>query len=171
MEELWRHSLATGRNAQCIVRAEAADTETAAQAFTAGMLHDIGKLMLAANLPEPFRQALEQARERQVPLWEAERDILGATHADIGASLLSIWGLPVPIVEAVALHHYPARLFSKSFCPLVAVHAANIFEHQTHPNAQEPGAQAVDLEYLKDLGCGERAEGWRKLCLEEGQEG
>ena len=63
--------------------------------------------------------------------WEAEEEVFGASHGEIGGSLLGYWGLPMAVVEAVALHHHPTRFLSDSFSPLTAVHVANAIEHAT----------------------------------------
>jgi HD-like signal output (HDOD) protein len=164
IDELCRHSLATGLFAQWIAQAEKVDLETEGQAFAAGMLHDLGKLVLAANLPKPFGQALKLAREQAIPLWQAEITILKGSHAEVGAWLLGTWGLPIPIVEAVALHHQPARLSSSSFSPLTAVHVANVFEHEGR--YQDPSGCSVDSAYLEELGLSDRVKEWRGICLD-----
>lgn len=69
--------------------------------------------------------------------WEAERKVLGATHAEMGAYLLGIWGLSEPLVEAVAFHHTPMMCVNDAFTPLAAVHVADAFE-------EEDSAQALD---------------------------
>ena len=100
-------------------------------------------------------------------MWEAESAALGVTHAELGASLLGIWGLPAAMVEAVALHHLPARFLSKTFCPLTAVHAANVLEHELRPDLQGLPVAALDQNYLSELGLGQRWEHWRDLCQEK----
>jgi|SoiMethySBSTD1v2_1073268.scaffolds.fasta_scaffold274091_2 putative nucleotidyltransferase with HDIG domain len=167
VETLWRHCVSTGKLAEKIARAQGGGAEAVGQAFTAGMLHDIGKLLLAANLPDAFKASLQKAREDKVQLWEAENSALGTTHAELGACLLGIWGLPTPIVEAVALHHYPTRFLSKQFCPLTAVHVANAFDYELRKDkAKLPGA-VVDLNYLAELEVAEQLEAWRDLCQEK----
>ena len=161
---LWRHSLQTANFAQWIAEVESGAPDVENQSFTAGMVHDIGKLILAANLPEKFSEALQLARHQGIQLWEAERDLFGANHAEVGACLLGIWGLPMPIVESVALHHHPTQLLSKTFCPLAAVHAANILEHQTCPDNHGLRFAAIDETYLAGLGVGDRVEAWREHC-------
>jgi len=106
--ELWRHSLMTATAAE-IVAAEASDMNVEAPvAFTVGLLHDIGKLAMSqaitAEVQQEIRQLVEQERCSRT---EAEKKILGADHAEIGACLLKSWNLPDEIVEAVANHHQP----------------------------------------------------------------
>ena len=167
VEKLWKHSVVTGKFAERIARAEGREAEVVGQAFTAGMLHDIGKLLLAANLPEGFKEALATARREQMQLWDAERAVFGATHGELGACLLGIWGLPMPIVEAVALHHYPICFLSKQFCPLTAVHAANALEHEIHQDTQGLLCSGADTNYLTQLALLERLDAWRGLCAEK----
>jgi putative nucleotidyltransferase with HDIG domain len=167
IEKLWKHSVITGKLAEQIARAEGCDAEVCGQAFTGGMLHDIGKLLLAANVPDEFKKALIKAREEQLHLWDAESNVLGATHGELGACLLGIWGLPMPIVEAVALHHYPVRFLSRNFCPLTAVHVANAIEHELQPDKQRAVCATVDENYLAELGLAERLQTWRDLCKEK----
>ena len=76
---------------------------------TIGLLHDAGRLVLAANLPESFERVCQLAAEKGLSHWEAEREEFGTTHAEVGAYLFGLWGLPESIVEAVAYHHSPSR--------------------------------------------------------------
>lgn len=167
VEKLWKHSVATGKFAEQIARAEGVSAEMVGQAFTGGMLHDIGKLLLAANVPDGFKEALAKAREQKIHFWDAETGVFGATHGELGACLLGIWGLPMPIVEAVALHHFPIRFLSKQFCPLTAVHAANVIEHETQAESGGSLNAAADSNYLTELGLTERLDTWRDLCKEK----
>ena len=167
VDKLWKHSVATGKFAEQVARSQGCETELVGQAFTAGMLHDIGKLLLAANLSEQFKEALAKAKAEQIHLWDAESTVFGATHGELGACLLGIWGLPMPIVEAVALHHYPIRFLSKQFCPLTAVHVANAIEHEIQGENQTLLCAVADANYLGELGLRERLDTWRDLCKEK----
>jgi hypothetical protein len=77
--------------------------------------------------------------------------------------LAATWGLPLGIVEAVALHHYPTKFFSQNFCPLTAVHAANIFEHE-HSVRGVSGPPPFDMAYLTAMGLAKRVPVWRDAC-------
>jgi HD-like signal output (HDOD) protein len=76
-------------------------------AWLAGLLHDIGYWILIQECPKELASALQLASAEGLPLAECERRVTGATHAEIGAYLLGLWGLPYAVVEAVALHHTP----------------------------------------------------------------
>jgi HD-like signal output (HDOD) protein/CheY-like chemotaxis protein len=160
---LWEHSIRVGKVAQSISRAEGKSEDMCSEAFTAGMLHDAGKLALVANMPEEFMRAVDLARERKIELWEAEREVFGANHAEIGGCLLGIWGLPVPIVEAVALHHHPSQLVSKGFSALSAVHAANVVCHRTQTPIKGVASPQFDEPYFTELGLVARYPEWEKV--------
>jgi HD-like signal output (HDOD) protein/CheY-like chemotaxis protein len=165
MEELWRHSVRTGQLAQKIAMIESASMETTEQAFAAGLLHDIGKLLLAANQTAVFGKLLKRSKEQYCNWWEAEAQILpGMGHSELGATVLGIWGLPPSITEAVALHHCPWRQRNDAFSPVTAVHVANILEHEAHPDPAIILPSQINTAYLKDLGLAGREEEWRRQC-------
>jgi HD-like signal output (HDOD) protein len=156
---LWQHSMFTAGTARRIARLVAPDGFIAEEAFTAGVLHDVGRLVLLANLPADYLDAYERARAAKVPLEEGERLVFGASHAEVGGYLLGLWGLPVPLVEAAVFHHSPGKCANQTFSPLTAVHIANVFEQST---TETPAlAPRLDREYLTALGLWDRAEEWR----------
>src|ERR1035441_4510947 len=99
------HSLAVSNSARKIAMLEHADQHIQNESFTAGLLHDAGKLILASALGEQYGKVLEYREQADVGLYAAERELLGCSHAQVAAYLLGLWGLPSTIVEAVAWHH------------------------------------------------------------------
>src|SRR5579863_1012724 len=79
-------------------------------AAMASLLHDVGKLVAASRLPERFGKAIALALEHGEPLYKAEQELYGVSHAEVGAYLLGLWGLPSFVTEAVAHHHQPGRV-------------------------------------------------------------
>ena len=161
IDSLWGHVVRTAAIARRLMQLEGAEPAEAEEAYIAGMLHDIGKLMLANSLPREFQRAVVLAAARPCALHEAELEVLGATHAAVAAYLLGLWGLPATIVEAVAFHHTPASGHASGFGPLTAVHAANVLEHEFFDDG--PGARKPDIDaaYLSRLGLQDRLEVWR----------
>lgn len=159
---LWEHAIITALLARAILLQSNADPAEVEDAYTAGMLHDLGKMMLAANLPEQFQQAVNLAQERRLALHEAEQEIFGATHAGLGAYLLGLWGLPAPIVEAVAFHHSPLRGADHKPGALMGVHAANALAHELAGAPADSVPAGLDLAYLSALGVEDRLPAWRK---------
>jgi putative nucleotidyltransferase with HDIG domain len=162
VEEVWRHSLQTAAWARQFVLWQGGGRMMEEKAFTGGLLHDIGQLILAANLPAAYREIHGVARSQKISLYEAERQVLKATHADVGAYLLSIWGLPIPLVETVALHHEPVRAPVRTFSALTAVHLASTWSYDQSPAAKEIPGTPLDMDYLAAAGVAEHLDLWRQ---------
>lgn len=160
-EEISNHSLLTAQLARQIVEWEDGDNRTKENAMTAGLLHDVGKLVLAYNRPVQYRQATVLAAQEQLPIWEAEYRVFGTSHAEVGAYLVGLWGLPFDLVEAVAFHHTPSRGGNRAFSGLAAVHVADVLQHETQPGGS--GRLAVlDEAFLEPLGLSQRVGEWRE---------
>jgi HD-like signal output (HDOD) protein len=157
---LWEHLMKCADTARAIMQAEGAGPVQVEAAHTASMLHDIGKLMLADSLPTEFQQVLSLAATREAPFYEIELEVFGATHAGLAAYLLGLWGLPAPIVEAVAFHHTPERSSLREFGPLTAVHAANALEHEV-----DGDHSLLNKDYLASLGVLDRLDAWRRVVI------
>ena len=158
-DTLWSHLMKTGDLARTIMRRERVEFAECENAFTAGMLHDIGQLMLADSLPDEFENALTLAANEKISLPAAELKILGATHTGLAAYLFGLWGLPAAIVEAVAFHHEPQKSDLKKFTALTAVHVANAL-------CDDSEGASLDLEYLESIGVADRLDDWRETAAE-----
>jgi HD-like signal output (HDOD) protein len=161
MDALWTHGLSTAAIAKRIAQMEAADGNLAEEAFVSGLLHDAGKAALAFHFPEEYGQVLREAIEQDLDPLVAEQRAFGATHGDVGGFLLGLWGLPVPVVEAIAFHHQPLLTRQRTFTPLTAVHVADALMHENDRSGLRP---AVDGTYLEELGLADRLEDWRLRC-------
>jgi HD-like signal output (HDOD) protein len=140
---------------------------TQQEAVTAALLHDVGKLVLIADGDRRWAQLNDQARERNVPVHVVEAETDGVTHAHIGAHLLSVWGLPDGIVEAVAHHHDPSEVDGLAFDGVAAVHIANGLANELAPaDESEPPAAGLDLDLLDRLGLRPRLDLWRQRARE-----
>jgi putative nucleotidyltransferase with HDIG domain len=120
--ELWRHSLAVSAAAKGLARE--LKIEAADEIFTAGLLHDVGKLILGQFVQEDYAQ-IENALAQGLTFESAEAVVLGIDHAGIGAKVLSQWSLPENIVHAVRWHHAP-QLSERVDIMLDVVHVANM---------------------------------------------
>ncbi len=131
----------------------------------AGLLHDIGKLVLATALGDDFKRIIFLAREQDTPFCEAEQNIIGITHAEVGAYLLSIWGLSNAIVEAVAFHHRPHGSPGEEFNAMAAVHFADALEHEMVADiSSNIPNNRLNQPYLDRMGLNERLPVWREVC-------
>ncbi|MFZ0959870.1 MAG: response regulator [Terriglobia bacterium] len=136
-------------------------------AVVAGMLHDVGKLILAWKLSGHFGKMLVEAHEAHCPVNKVEEGENGFSHAEIGAYLLGLWGLPYTVVEAVALHHGPNRVPHQDFDASSAVYAANLLAHELEESSQG-AVPTYNLENyheeLAALGVAEMLPAWRTIA-------
>ena len=95
---------------------------------------------------------------------DAERQVFGATHAEVGAYLLGLWGLPNPIIEAVAFHHDPGQCLASGFGPLTAVHCANGLVYIAKTPLPADSSAAIDMDYLAKLGLVNQLPAWIEAC-------
>jgi HD-like signal output (HDOD) protein len=154
LDELREHSLRIARLAKRLVD----DPRVAQEAFTAAIVHDIGKIVLACGLPGPFATVMSVMGTSKKPVHEIEREILGTTHAEVGAYLLGVWGLPFTIVEAVAYHHMPAMVPTGARDVLMTVHVADALVRG--------GDATVDVAFLESLGMADRLPRWREIAAD-----
>jgi putative nucleotidyltransferase with HDIG domain len=164
IDQIWAHSAQTGAIGLRIFKEQPDELNLAEQAFCAGLLHDIGKIILANGLPEKYAAVLHESRATGAPLFEVERKHFSATHAEVGAYLLALWGLPITLVEAVACHHHPRHCGLPELCLAGVVHIADALQHSQaiHP---EITASPVDAGYLKQVGLERQFEIWRAELL------
>ncbi|MFZ5996879.1 MAG: HDOD domain-containing protein [Nitrospirota bacterium] len=155
MEAFWYHSIASGVIARilAIYRREA----NVERFFVAGILHDVGRLVIYTKLPDAAREALVRCKERKEILYKAEREVIGFDHADVGEHLLKEWKLPLSLIEMVATHHAPSR--AKHFpAEAAAVHVADIIAHALQLGSSgEASMPPLD------------AKAWEKLALSPSQ--
>ncbi len=167
LDRLWEHSTQTGAIARRIAAMEGAEPDSRDHAFLAGLLHDTGKLILAVNLPGEYREVLSLSEAGAMSSRDAELQVFGATHAEVGAYLLGIWGLPEAIVEAVAFHHAPQESRINTFAPVTAVHVADAFEHAQREPGAEPRLTLLDYDYLARLQLTDKLSSWQDQHLTE----
>jgi HD-like signal output (HDOD) protein len=160
---LWNHSLRVGLFAKRLAQFEQQALEVANDAFTAGLLHDAGKMILASEQPQHYDQMLKLARAEGLASRAAERRIFGATHGEVGAYLLGLWGLPNAIIGAVAFHDDPARALTQSFCPLTAVHVANALDVEQNRAQPVVPQTLLDLDYIRGLGLENHVTKWIEM--------
>jgi putative nucleotidyltransferase with HDIG domain len=160
LDVLQHHALMTA----AVARRIAPDQRTADDASMAGLLHDIGILVLATRLPDRLTEMLRRAGDS--PIADVER-ALGIHHAQLGAYLLGLWGLPAVVVEAVACHHTRSSAASPQLDLAAIVHLANVLAHE-HRTGSDGGEQvdSLDPSYVTALGVADRLPAWRAIAAE-----
>jgi putative nucleotidyltransferase with HDIG domain len=164
-EQVLEHSVAVGGLARRLAQLEGLHRDEADNALLAGILHDIGKLVLADHFGATYALVCLAAEKAHLPLLAAELDQFAASHADVGGYLLGLWGLPQDLIEAVALHHDPSAHEITRFTPLTAVHVANGLVHHAADGDEDLSCEAkakLDFRYLAEIRCVQRLSGWRK---------
>jgi HD-like signal output (HDOD) protein/CheY-like chemotaxis protein len=145
------------------------DPKTRDVPVVAALLHDIGSLILASRMPDKFCSALSRDRERNCETFEAEEELLGSSHAEIGAYLLGLWGIPDLAVEAMAHHHHPTRIPHSGFDSSTAVYVADLLacELDAHPeDLTGSELRDSDRDCLETLGILHRFAEFRELAVQ-----
>src|SRR4051794_37813240 len=145
----------------------APDPRTRDAAFTAGMLHGVGLLVLARQDPYVFAEAIADAQHAAIPLHEVEYAHHGSSHAELGAYVLGIWGLPEPIIDGVAHHHRIGRLAGPALDSALVIHAATVLAGEVCPDAVATAAGTLDAATLAAAGVADRVAEWRALAAGE----
>jgi HD-like signal output (HDOD) protein len=131
-----------------------AGTRWSDDSILAALLHDIGYWVLIQECPAELEQAIELAIAEGIPMHAAETRVLGASHAEVGAYLLGLWGLPYPVIEAVAHHHAPERPRAAQFDVLAALAVAIALSGTDDTDAFRSGpprSEVVGPQYLVGL--------------------
>lgn len=154
IESLRDHGMAVGTLARDIAQSLGLSKPEMEDAFLGGLLHELGKLVLAANYPKEYEESLRKVREEKISARQAEMETFGTTYADVGAYLLWLWGLPDPVTEIVARHPEPAP--DPGAQPIVAVHVADaLLEKGSEKN--------LNLDCLAALGLLDQLPSWKRM--------
>jgi len=165
LNDLWHHSLKVAEGAKKLTKEEGLSRSLQEEAFVGGVLHDIGVLVLATHFPAQYERVIEVVQAEHISIPTAEQWEFGVTHAEIGAYLLGLWGIPAPILKVVSLHHRPRAAGDSAFSPLLAVHLADAFSgmNQGHPLLER---STLDIKMLEEQGFSPHLERWR-ACFSE----
>ena len=167
--QIHNRSMLVARFAQDICRTVKADRHIQGQAFLAGLLHDFGMIVLAANDPGEYREVLNKAAELNQPLYVVEKMTLGVSHAEAGAYLLGLWNIPPKVIEAVLFHHFPSSCPTDDFQPLTAVHVADALLPSVDNVMGCSISSALSLKYIERAGFKEHLKQWEMMASEYSQ--
>lgn len=168
---LERHCMRVGMLAKRIGTDLAMPPEILEQTSTAGILHDTGKIIMIAEFADRFDQAIRQSRAQKIGLSEAERSVFGYTHAELGATLLSLWSMPADIIESAAFHHVPWLLADasnpaqRSISLSDIIYMADCIDHRFCSGWSDGCTPDVNESYLADYGLTEQFHLWQSEHL------
>lgn len=166
LENFWRHSLATASISKVVGRESGIKQQE--ETFVAGLLHDIGKLIMLKHFQDDFLEVCRFQQERKCTWRRAEEELLRVDHTRLARAILRSWNFPPNLVEAVSQHHSPDR--GASYPRLVAlVSLADRLSYELGMGAPASvKAEAVDPLVRTELGIGvEEAMEWKDLMIEE----
>ena len=155
IEALHEHSFLTASIAKSLL----SDRKQAEEAFLAGTLHDVGKLILATALPGR-RATAASDEDKTGPVYLCEEELVRVTHPEVGGYLLGLWGLPAAVIEAVTCHHIPPAL-ERPFDVAGAVYVANVLAHEVETGEQD---ESLDRHFGNNLVVADRIEQWREMA-------
>ena len=167
IEKLWKHSLDVAELSKRIAIAERAGKKMVDNCFFAGLVHEIGILILENNFSEDYQKVRELSNTQDISLNQAEQKIFGATHGAVGAYLLGLWSMSDEVVEAVAFHEQPVLSGCTNFSPLIAVHVADMLEQRGFIDAVKASESEGVLAFLETIGLSEKLETWKSLRNKE----
>jgi HD-like signal output (HDOD) protein/ActR/RegA family two-component response regulator len=157
------HSLAVATAAKAISEIETTDKTAINASLLAGVLHDVGKLLLAYLEPGKYMEVLARSRNREMDLSAIEEEFFGASHAETGGFFTGLWGMNLSVITAIAYHHRPLDSIAGGRIALLAVHAANALVHEINDHGIGPGKSKIDACFLeKENACSKIAE-WRRM--------
>ncbi len=163
---LYRTGAAVGPKARFIAHVFGLTRNRVDEALTAGMMHDVGKLVLLAGFAEELEQACAISEKETIRLHVAIEKILGVNDASLGAYLLASWGFPESIVDAVSLHYEPSKRLNPRPCATTAVHLAYASEHDQNCLPTDSEQSAFDLAYTDTLGITNQLDQFKGLTAE-----
>jgi HD-like signal output (HDOD) protein len=159
LADIQTHSLLTARLGKQLVR----EPKLTGDVFTACVIHDVGKIVLAQGIPDLYAAVVADVRRTGRSFHVVERERLALSHAEAGGFLLGCWGLPLSIVEAVAFHHTPSRVQGGDVAVLAAVHIADGLISAAAARGT-PAIVELDLEFVERAGFAAELPRWTKLA-------
>lgn len=167
------HSMKVAQCSKKIALQTTDDLEVVNNSFLAGMLHDIGRLLLVANCADNYLPLVEAAQKNGTRLVDDEQKQFNATHGDIGTYLIGLWGFRGDILEAISYHNNINAFSSESFSPALAVHVADALYYKFYPQHAIGSPPEVNIGYLEKVGLRNKLEDWENHCaaiLEENED-
>ena len=161
IDELWQHSIFVGNLSRAIAVSANLSRAEQDEAQMAGILHDVGKL-IQTDIPGFYRLL---SMNTKIPEIQMEYHYLGTSHAEIGAYMLSLWGLPSTVIKAVAFHHKPISATAFKMDSVFCVYIANHLYYEEKPNTKNTlPLPPLDMQLLEQIKSANKVEDWRYMA-------
>lgn len=157
LQLVWKHSINVSAISRRVSMAIDSNKKSAEIACTAGVVHDLGKVLMAVNLPDHYAQAVTMAKEEKMPLVDAEQKVFGTNHAEVAASLMGLWSIPFRILNSVASHHNLTGGKSHPTTSAMALYIGNGFENAKSKNQL---GQVINESLIEDWGLADQFGEW-----------
>ncbi|SFJ99051.1 HDIG domain-containing protein [Desulfomicrobium apsheronum] len=167
VSKLWNHCLRVSVFAKLIATEENLPTRSRDDCVIAGMLHDIGKVVLSVIIPEDFKIIIDMVHEENCTVYEAEKNFLNVTHAEVGAYIMNLWGFKKSQIDAVKSHHFSESNNDESNSIKKILYAANIIDHEIVHISQYINQKKIKHANEEIKTCIPNYEYWREKCFEK----
>lgn len=164
IESIYNNSINVAAKARLIAQVLATDTINKDNILMAGLLHDVGKLMMLGFFQKELKEVVNLTIEKKINFYQAQKEIMGTSDAEIGAYLLSLWGIPDPILEAIAYHYKPSIIEKPEINLLTLIHLAYAISRDEKDKVKDENNSAVDIKYLSSIGLYDYLQNLRTLC-------
>ncbi|MCB0317496.1 MAG: HDOD domain-containing protein [Bdellovibrionales bacterium] len=157
------HSVRVAEFAYSLAKLEEISIDKCELAYTAGLLHELGRVLLAEKKPAVYKKIRSMVESGNYTLVKAEKELFTSSHPEIGAYLLSLWNLPKDIVDTIIFHKQPESYPHNEFNILSAVYVANTLDNCLNPAPRFRPSLILDEHYIQKLGKLHRIDEWRSL--------
>lgn len=177
VDDIHDHCVRTAVIAKNIAVLEKMEPKKVDNAMICATLHDLGRLLLAEHYSKEYSQVMDLVEQKEMTVSEAEKQVFKVTHAEVGAYLLGLWGLPQAIIEGIAFHHRPAKVVSRGFELSGIVHVADLMEHHEQrrissgsESNSESTLSGLDTAYMDKIGLTEKLSLWLASAVNRAEE-
>lgn len=164
IDELWSHSMSVGSMAKRLAENEGLEKQSIDSAYLSGILHDLGKLVLATCASDQFKEVTRLVDEEDTTFAQAEEKVFNTTHSHVGAYLLGLWGFNTAIMESVCFHHCSRPKTPEKFTAAQAVYIADILYYTLGESGNSH--KELELNGLKENYPEEKLDSWQEICAE-----
>ncbi|MCB0353599.1 MAG: HDOD domain-containing protein [Bdellovibrionales bacterium] len=161
LDSLTAHAVQVAETARLIAKLEGLSSKEQSEAYTAGLLHEIGRVVLVSEFQDEYQKVLRLLERGGISHHEAEREVFGSSNSEVGAYLLALWGLSDSVIEAVTFQDNPTAAGAEGFRLVTILHAANALEDELRPLSLTDTKVILDERHIQEVNKTEKLPTWR----------